>query len=192
MPSIPALPPAAPSFAQRLNSESDRPQTAPIRVPGKISSRVSPPDGMATIAGNDNADALAEVMTPLAPPLPLVLRPPLRKKKSFSRASAWIFPKKQPNSIGSVDSVTNKPRAIKDGDGFYQSVASTVARGSSESICSSSTWGTGDGVPIAPSNWSADVASIVRQEDLPQLHRIATFGQNDLRLDKSPVVVSAV
>lgn len=37
-------------------------------------------------------DNSIDVSVPLAPPLPLILRPPLRKKKSFSRVSDWLFP----------------------------------------------------------------------------------------------------
>lgn len=37
-------------------------------------------------------DNSVDVEVPLAPPLPLILRPPLRKKKSFSRVSNWLFP----------------------------------------------------------------------------------------------------
>ncbi|KAK0617818.1 hypothetical protein B0T17DRAFT_311499 [Bombardia bombarda] len=75
----------------------------------------------------------------LAPPLPLVLRPPLRKKKSFSRVSNWLFfnptanggnntnnsnsgnHPQNPHQRGiSLDSVTNLPRNVKSGEGFYQ------------------------------------------------------------------------
>lgn len=37
-------------------------------------------------------DNSIDIDVPLAPPLPLILRPPLRKKKSFSRVSNWLFP----------------------------------------------------------------------------------------------------
>lgn len=81
---------------------------------------------------------------PLAPPLPLILRPPLRKKKSFSRVADWLFPagadkETTPGVISSppqeqqyqaqyhrrdasFDSVTNTPRALTDRDGFYQTL----------------------------------------------------------------------
>lgn len=84
---------------------------------------------------------------PLAPPLPLILRPPLRKKKSFSRVSNWLFPagvEQQDNGEDveedyslttssargrelhrrdvSSDSVTNAPRALTEKDGYYQTL----------------------------------------------------------------------
>ncbi|RDW79773.1 hypothetical protein BP6252_04411 [Coleophoma cylindrospora] len=61
------------------------------------------------------------------PPLPLVLqsnRPPLRKKKSFSRVSNWLFPdpdNEHTRNI-SLDSVTNTPKPVTSRDGFYQCV----------------------------------------------------------------------
>lgn len=46
-----------------------------------------PPDASPKIIDNSR-----DIDVPLAPPLPLILRPPLRKKKSFSRVSDWLFP----------------------------------------------------------------------------------------------------
>lgn len=81
-------------------------------------------------------DNSVNIDMPLAPPLPLILRPPLRKKKSFSRVSDWLFPAgvvdKETAPPGttnnhhrrnvSLDSVTNTPRALTDRDGFYQTL----------------------------------------------------------------------
>lgn len=95
-------------------------------------------------------DNSIDVSVPLAPPLPLILRPPLRKKKSFSRVSDWLFPDDMDKDIShaaaptgptsgaalgpplasfaahkrqlSLDSVTNAPRALTDRDGFYQTL----------------------------------------------------------------------
>ncbi|PSR92165.1 hypothetical protein BD289DRAFT_451911 [Coniella lustricola] len=79
-------------------------------------------------------DNSVDIDVPLAPPLPLILRPPLRKKKSFSRVSDWLFPVGVENQTGQVsppkrhsrrfsrDSVTNVPRALADRDGYYQSL----------------------------------------------------------------------
>ena len=74
---------------------------------------------------------IMELERPLAPPLPLVLRPPLRKKKSFSgrRVSRWLFPapaggeEVQVQGVGG--SVTNAPRPVRGGEGFYQSFSSS-------------------------------------------------------------------
>lgn len=84
-------------------------------------------------------DNTLDMSVPLAPPLPLILRPPLRKKKSFSRVSSWLFPTSAgQETVGessssfsqarghkrdiSLDSVTNSPRALTDKDGFYQTL----------------------------------------------------------------------
>lgn len=89
-------------------------------------------------------DNSVDVSVPLAPPLPLILRPPLRKKKSFSRVSDWLFPAdmeqqqhQNPATTSpggaispfavhrrhlSMDSITNAPRALTDKEGFYQTL----------------------------------------------------------------------
>lgn len=85
-------------------------------------------------------DNSVDYSVPLAPPLPLILRPPLRKKKSFSRVSDWLFPntetdKENTSPSGgaispfavhrrhmSIDSVTNAPRALTDKEGYYQTL----------------------------------------------------------------------
>ena len=197
MPEMPAMPAAAPSFAERLST--DRPRTAPPRssslFPGAVDSS-SPSSSFGTSVSNTttttntapiaeaasvasaaakatkakakaaaatiaaaNANASASslqgslrgggsvsgsggggsringrlVDVPLAPPLPLVLRPPLRKKKSFSRVSTWLSFHHNEGGAGdgrnaytahdrglSFDSVTNAPRPITANDGFYQ------------------------------------------------------------------------
>ncbi|KAJ9427316.1 histidine phosphatase superfamily [Fusarium oxysporum] len=126
MPSIPALPPAAPSFAQRLNSDIiERPHTAPIRPPRTpVRTPITPPRRSRT-PGEQRSPSTPPSRPrrddmPPPPPLPLVLRPPLRKKKSFSRVSSWLFPGSQHNRNMSFDSVTNAPRPIRGNQGFYQ------------------------------------------------------------------------
>lgn len=135
MPSIPALPPAAPSFAERL----ERPKTAPMHshldawktgeVPAEIfvdpSSPLQPKSPESSI---------------LAPPLPLILRPPLRKKKSFSRVSSWLSSNSHKRQF-SVNSITNEPMPLKDTAGFYQCarVFDINSRYSFESYASGST-----------------------------------------------------
>jgi len=167
MPSIPALPDAGPSFAERLSSDG-RPHTAPaqgINGGTAINTDDQPSRGLAAAAFNSHPpfartrqesspsprnyrsdDRYLE--RPLAPPLPLVLRPPLRKKKSFSRVSNWLFPAGADGKDDfphrrdmSVNSVTNAPRPIRGNEGFYQSVA--PVRGSIDSDSSSlRTWET--------------------------------------------------
>jgi hypothetical protein len=151
MPSIPALPAAAPSFAERLSSE--RPQTsstAPIHIPHRQTSYEDASAVFHPQPLNSNATGIAPSFThsrrtgqrshspqdrPLAPPLPLVLRPPLRKKKSFSRVSSWLFPgseglhhahaqqqgqQQQHGRELSFESITNAPQPVTGRDGFYQ------------------------------------------------------------------------
>jgi hypothetical protein len=147
MPSIPALPDAGPSFAERSSSDG-RPHTAPSQgVNGTTNAPNMPSRDLATAAFSshppfsrtqqDSSSPITRnfryddsyLERPLAPPLPLVLRPPLRKKKSFSRVSNWLFPAGGDDGDIphrrdlSVNSITNAPRPIRGGEGFYQSVA---------------------------------------------------------------------
>ncbi|CAK7218929.1 hypothetical protein SCUCBS95973_003649 [Sporothrix curviconia] len=210
VPTVPAIPATAPSFAERLSTE--RPKTAPPRssfyggpafsggeaplqplqqplqqqqqqqqpsaslgslaTAGKSTVSLASAASVASAAAkaakakakasasarnmnnitsmNNSASSLARtgnrhgdgpringrpVDVPLAPPLPLVLRPPLRKKKSFSRVSHWLsFDNNNghenngvaPSRGGggdagglSFDSVTNMPRPVTVKDGFY-------------------------------------------------------------------------
>ena len=162
MPSIPALPADGPSFAERL-SQDDRPRTAPSQSsPFSAPYPQERTMALAAAAFNSHPPQLSSAYSrvrvdiersgspmtmprqefrddntfdrPLAPPLPLVLRPPLRKKKSFSRVSNWLFPAgSSPNLTTddpfqrkrdiSHDSVTNLPKPVKEGEGFYQCIA---------------------------------------------------------------------
>ncbi|KAK0701828.1 histidine phosphatase superfamily, partial [Lasiosphaeria miniovina] len=171
MPSIPALPAAAPSFAERLSTEG-RPRTAPSR----ISNNASPGDSRSGRSGENSLSSSPRQQfndgtgggggssssnRPLAPPLPLVLRPPLRKKKSFSRVSSWLFPNIGSSSSNadddqiqqqqqqhrrdiSLDSITNKPKPVRGGEGFYQCVAPPRTSMDTLESASSSTWETRD------------------------------------------------
>ncbi|KAI5917085.1 hypothetical protein F4810DRAFT_83498 [Camillea tinctor] len=105
MPEIPALPPNAPSFSERLGV--DRPQTAPSRLHAR---------------GPYQANSSRKIQGHVPPPpLPLRLRPPLRKKKSFSHVSAWLFPSEEHHRRDiSLDSLTNAPRPVTGAEGFYQ------------------------------------------------------------------------
>lgn len=159
MPSIPALPAAAPSFAERL-SVDDRPRTAPSHVAVQqktmdlAAAAHSQPQSPYTAAhyaasASEHDDVDSPLERPLAPPLPLVLRPPLRKKKSFSRVSSWLFhpdgssPQTETSSPTMV--FTTSPRPVKASDGFYQCVAPPegLPRTSMETSSSVYTWETG-------------------------------------------------
>ncbi|KAF6841530.1 hypothetical protein CMUS01_03563 [Colletotrichum musicola] len=183
VPTVPALPPSAPSFAQRLNPGAERPHTAPSRPPVYIPHR-----------GMTFADASAAFLTPPPsrgrearpppPPLPLVLRPPLRKKKSFSRVSSWLFPGGSAATAGhhrrniSHDSITNFPRPVKGREGFYQCVhAPRDGRTSFDTASTVSTWESEDGGQTVPTTWSpGSTPATTRAEEHPPLERVTTFG----------------
>ncbi|KAG8419167.1 hypothetical protein J3458_004071 [Metarhizium acridum] len=191
MPSIPALPPAAPSFAERLNADVERPQTAPSKtsVNATLSHRKTTPEDNFRVTMKQN-QAMCESQV-LPPPLPLVLRPPLRKKKSFSRVSTWLFPGQDQGKTVGFDAVTNKPGPVKNKGGFYQIVSSdnTVGQRSCESIDSISTWQTRDEQHTTPSSRQSTPAS--KHEEHPEIARRGTFGKNDARIGKPPVGVVA-
>ncbi|KAK8090690.1 hypothetical protein PG994_000195 [Apiospora phragmitis] len=140
MPDIPALPPNAPSFSDRLSS--DRPRTAP----SKTSS--SSPHFVLPVAGTDfNIKQESPRRRPaeeqkLWPPLPLQYRPPLRKKKSFSRVADWIGRQDRPHRSGG-EPITNTPLPVQHNNGYYKVVAANEwSRGNSYatfSDCSSDT-----------------------------------------------------
>ncbi|KAH6634525.1 hypothetical protein B0J18DRAFT_406163 [Chaetomium sp. MPI-SDFR-AT-0129] len=180
MPSIPALPAAGPSFAERL-SVDDRPRTAPSHMSSMektlefaaAAAQAMPPvpqqqqqpqqdtSRSNTLFTGSPASNTSDLERPLAPPLPLVLRPPLRKKKSFSRVSNWLFTPGEEDSTadndsasptmifgtstGGITSITTSPRPIKASDGFYQCVAPPegLPRTSMETSSSVYTWETG-------------------------------------------------
>ena len=156
MPDIPALPPDAPSFSERLSS--DRPRTAPSKTPTPRA------------AYQANSSRKVEGRAP-PPPLPLRLRPPLRKKKSFSRVSTWLFlpggehqHQSQQQKHGrdiSLDSVTNLPMPVTDADGFYQVAPAPRRRASRpdsfDSVSSVSDWSASAAAEEAqtlPTSWS--------------------------------------
>lgn len=180
LPTVPALPPAAPSFAERLNPGAERPHTAPTRPPMHIPHR-----------GMSFADASAAFITPPPsrgresrpppPPLPLVLRPPLRKKKSFSRVSNWLFPgaAAEPRHQRNIsrDSITNFPRPVRGCEGFYQCIqAPRDRRTSFDSVSTVSTWESEDGGQTVPTTWSPGSTAATRAEE-PPLERVTTFGK---------------
>ncbi|POR33651.1 Uncharacterized protein TPAR_06141 [Tolypocladium paradoxum] len=190
MPSIPALPPAAPSFAERLNPDLDRPHTAPIKPQSCMASRAMPL-GDSSVPAERTTPVCRDEGRPLPPPLPLVLRPPLRKKKSFSLVSTWLFPGAEQSSDMSIGSVTNAPRPVKGREGFYQCIAANEARGrqSFDSLDSSSTWETDDEQCTAPTTWSPGSTPVTKAEEAPHIgiERSATFGKKDARSAKSSV-----
>ena len=181
LPSIPALPPAAPSFAQRLHSDMDAPSVARLEA-------AFPPSSPAP-TGNKSTTSLDKYPLPPSPqgspipppPLPLVLRPPLRKKKSFSRVSKWLSDDSRSHSRDiSLDSITNLPRPIKDRDGFYQSVtpggSNASIRESQDTTNSAISWDT-DGQRTALTAWSPDSTPLSKEMTSSPIERHGTFGK---------------
>ncbi|KUI57465.1 3-phytase A [Cytospora mali] len=226
MPAIPAMPPSAPSFAERVSIE--RPRTAPSTQSTFNKAYPPPPQPFTNRSQSFDApgasqhptsatpvrkpvpasafnshppwrspqiiDNSLDIEVPLAPPLPLVLRPPLRKKKSFSRVSSWLFPagvedreqpapQRQHRRDVSLDSVTNAPIPLTDRDGFYQilppSAVFSGRRSSFDSMSDITRSGThsvystdedpfiGPGTATATSNWSpgSTPPEIARRKD---------------------------
>jgi hypothetical protein len=186
MPSIPALPPAAPSFAERLNSPvsavAERPHTAPTKPPVRIPHRAKTFNEASAAFATPPSSRPRTGDRPPPPPLPLVLRPPLRKKKSFSRVSTWLFPDGTgPHSRDmSVDSITNLPRPVKGREGFYQCInpAEDPGRRSFDTDVTVSTWETEDEERTVPTTWSpgssAATKSPAAKEKESPLERMGT------------------
>jgi hypothetical protein len=192
MPSIPAIPATAPSFAERLSTDG-RPQTAPAQ-PIQIPKRHTP-FAEASARFNSYSPKLErdDLDRPLAPPLPLVLRPPLRKKKSFSRVSNWLFPGAEHQRDISLDSITNLPRPINENDGFYQTLA-PAGRNSLDTVTTASSWETEEEAQsqTVPTTWSPGSSPIVAQNVTPtksrappMMSRTATFGRASVHRPQS-------
>lgn len=182
MPSIPALPPSAPSFAERLNADLDRPRTASMKAPACVS--ISPRTSRdPSPALQHSPPALSVERWPPPPPLPLILRPPLRKKKSFSRVSTWLFPEPEHGSDMGLESITNQPRPVRCNGSFYQCVTpgSDLDRQSIGSFDTASTWDTDDGNRTVPTTWSPESTPAVKTLEKPSIDRTATFGKGNMR-----------
>ncbi|KAI0132478.1 hypothetical protein BJ170DRAFT_249380 [Xylariales sp. AK1849] len=174
LPDVPALPPDAPSFSERLSF--DRPQTAPAKPAAHSSHRGRSFTEASAAFGPSPLGRKMESRIP-PPPLPLRLRPPLRKKKSFSRVSTWLgFPgDPQHHRDISLESITNQPMPIQANEGFYQ-VAASLRRSSFESDETVSDW-TSDAeaeVQTVPTSWSPSSSATIRAVD-PL--RTVVFGQ---------------
>lgn len=192
MPSIPALPPSAPSFAERLHGEAERLPPGPMNLPRRAytvnwSQKGNAPN---TVHGTGTQRRRSYRKPPpppppadfdefqggIPPPLPLILRPPLRKKKPFSDGlSSFVFP--EPPRKSSLDSVTNMPRPIKGADGFYQCVPVNGAHMSYESLHSLSTSNDGDDSESGSVRSPYSPYSPATPREVP-IERCATFGQD--------------
>ncbi|KAG6003676.1 hypothetical protein E4U43_000888 [Claviceps pusilla] len=151
MPSSPAQPPAAPSFTERLNADANRPPPLTLKGPEPTSYQKSV---------DQNERRRKHCFPPschdaaLLRPLPLVPRPPLRKKKSFSAVSTWLFSDQELTKKAHFEPITNEPKSVKGKDGFYQIVSGPPGRRSFESFDSISTWHTEDEDQTSPTTCS--------------------------------------
>ena len=175
---MPALPPAAPSFAERLNAENEQPWITPINELLHINqSNVS----VAALIMTEMLVSETREDVSLVPPLPLILRPPLRKKKSFSRVSKWLFPEAQHSRDYSICSVTNTPQLTKGRDASDQCVSPSEKPGrpSRDSYDTISTWETDEEArTILTTTWSPENTPTAKKEERsPQ--RSATFKENN-------------
>ncbi len=150
-----------------------RPKTAPPKPTVNIPIRAkSFTEASATFSA-------IEKEQPPPPPLPLVLqqtRPPLRKKKSFSRVSSWLFPAEHTRNI-SLDSVTNTPKPVTSREGFYQCVNTNRRR---PSVSTVSTLESTVDEPTATTTWTANSSpgGQPKKEEIA-LTRITTFGDKE-------------
>ena len=197
------MPLVQPTFAERvvLPLADQRPKTAPsktVHIPTRLKSFTE-----ASAAFNSNPPPRFERELPLPPPLPLVLQPhpPLRKKKSFSRVSNWLFPDAHSRSA-SFDSVTNTPKPVTSRDGFYQCIElkNTV---STVSVSTVSTMESELDAPTIPTTWSPhsspgrfekkDVlirtfsmdSEVSRIDKSIELTRVRTFGEKEMGVDET-------
>ncbi|KAL7949847.1 hypothetical protein V8C42DRAFT_308759 [Trichoderma barbatum] len=185
-PIIPALPPAAPSFAERLNTEVSLPNTGSVTASVHISQLKAYEEMLDNISQFSQSMREEQSSPPLPPPLPLVRRaplPPLRKKKSFSRVSNWLSQEPREARNQSLDSVTNVPLPLRQSEGYYQCVTPPrrPVRRSTDTFDTSSTWSTNDGDRTAPTAWSPRSTPSKREDDDVFLDRSATFGRNSIR-----------
>lgn len=192
------MPATKPSFMERISSSSDnqRPGTAPSKLVPMPT--VLNPVNEETSALN--TPALGDESFVLPPPLPLVLqappRPQLRKKKSFSRVSTWLFPGPDHSRNLSFESVTNTPQPVTSRDGFYQCVDLRQAdRSSFTSVSTISTMetelddlhGPTTGTPASSPGGSKREATIgtlsidsEMKDEGVELTRLRTFGEEDV------------
>lgn len=204
-------PPTAPSFAERVSSPlGQRPMTAPSKTV-HIPSRLVPfTEASATFTTPSPASASSrpDRSLPPPPPLPLVLQaphPPLRKKKSFSRVSKWLFPASGEHSRNiSLDSVTNTPKPVTSREGFYSCVdlRPSTQHTRSSSLSTVSTFESELEEPTIPT-WSPDSTpgsdhrkqqeftirelsmDSDRNEKSIELTRVRTFGEKTMGHDDS-------
>ncbi|KAL7933796.1 hypothetical protein V8C35DRAFT_303917 [Trichoderma chlorosporum] len=193
VPIIPALPPAAPSFAERVNTNRSLPNIRDATASMHLSQLEQYEEALNS---TQFSQPMREEQFP-PPPLPLKLQqptpPPLRKKKSFSRVSAFLSHGPQRARNQSLDSLTNAPIPLKANQGYYQCVTPPrkLDRRSTDTFDTQSTWSTYDGDRIVQTAWSPQ-STPPRTDDDVFLDRSATFGKNSIRGSDAVIVGRAI
>ncbi|KAG6030723.1 hypothetical protein E4U19_000295 [Claviceps sp. Clav32 group G5] len=103
------LPPAAPSLTARKDVDVKRPKTLTLKVTG--------PAGCQKFGHEDRRSSKARQCDAgrLSPRLTLVVRPPVRKRDSFSAVSTRMFPGQALAKKAIVDPTTSKPKSVQGG-----------------------------------------------------------------------------
>lgn len=169
------------SSAELSSLPPPRPRTAPTKPTVHIPIRAK--------SFEEASSAFGANSFPPPPPLPLVLTsvraaPPLRKKKSFSRVSNWLFPSATSPSEHehtrniSMDSVTNTPKPVTSREGFYQCVDpnASTRNPSFTSVTTVSTLESEVDEPTLPTDWTPESSPRSATRDLS---RMRTFGERE-------------
>jgi hypothetical protein len=163
-----------PDFKTSELENMPRPRTAPTKPTVHIPVRAK--------SFTEASSAFDRDDFPPPPPLPLVLqqtRPPLRKKKSFSRISTWLSSAGEHTRDISIDSITNTPKPVTSREGFYQCLDSTAIthNASFTSISTVSTLESELDEPTVPTTWTPDSSpGRAPRNQKMELTRTTTFG----------------
>jgi len=202
-----------------LPPADQRPRTAPsktVHIPARLKSFTEASAAFTTPSPSPEASSKpasrlnrSDRSLPPPPPLPLILQaapPPLRKKKSFSRVSNWLFPATSTEHSRniSLDSVTNSPKPVTSRDGFYQcvdfhpsprhstdSVASTVStlQSTLNEYAVTNTWTPGSSPRSDIEKREVVVRTFSmgsgRNEKSIELARVGTFGEKNRSNDET-------
>jgi hypothetical protein len=203
---MPTVMPVKPTFAERagLPTADQRPQTAPsktVHIPMRLKSFTEASAAFNAPSTPPTPPSRFQQALPPPPPLPLVLqtRPPLRKKKSFSRVSNWLFPGAEHSRNISLDSVTNTPKPVTSREGFYQCVElkQVAPNVSTMSVSTVSTLESELDEPTIPTTWSPNSSpgrgvairtfsmDSERQDKSLELTRMRTFGEKEMAPEES-------
>lgn len=193
-PPVPALPPAASSFSRRLKTELQIQTSEPNCSASTTDSGRSPVEKSGSVANASAASrpGSGKLSSSSAQKMTIASPPPLRKKKSFSRVSSWLFPGPEENSGESMDEGGKLSRSMKRKQELYHCTAASSGspgRQSCDSSASVSTWTTDDGEDTAPTAWSPDSTPVSKQP-MSGINREAADEESVLPLGKAGIGVA--